>query len=494
MNEKTMDLEMNNQKRLARYARYGGFSIKALLAVVTLLGVVLGGVVYWYQMTNPIKEQWLAAEMIIAAGAEIETAPSGLPAWMLSSLPADQREVILGVTLEEKRLAVDEVRSISKLKWLRRLKLNRCSLKDEHCRDFGELKSLRQVWLNGNPNLTDEGVATLLQLKELEDVQLDGTEVSWRTALQFRDLSAKDLKIVATGSQSNPGRRPPSNQILLAQFKADEFPWLMKQGTIQKITLDGDPGFSEQELGQLLNKQDLNFVEATCQIPRDRDFMRQIIEGSAVGVETILVRQINDRTAITFQRRAKNLYDPATGANAAKRPQVVIAMEVAEPALDVFEGLESLQSARYAQFIGRPNATSVSLLRSTPNVIGLSLQGVAKMEDAGWAPIQELAKLESLDIRGDDTDLDLPDDWFEKFNSRESLRTITLVDSGIGKAQLNPLYQFPNLKNMSLGQPLVATREPVDDRQDWRLRAKRKQHDSKATAWPDGKSETDDGG
>ena len=108
------------------------FNLLTFLLLVSAIGVAAG---VWMSWIEPVRSQWAAVQSFVERGAEVETSPSKLPDWMKSFLASGQTENIETLSFTYKTLEPDDLKCLSRLRYLKRLNLYRCRTRRRR-RDF----------------------------------------------------------------------------------------------------------------------------------------------------------------------------------------------------------------------------------------------------------------------------------------------------------------------------------------------------------------------
>lgn len=156
------------------------------MLLLSLVFGVGGGV--WFGMVAPVRQQWEALEPIFSNGGTIETTPSQLSAWVKWTLPNHQSDHVLTVNLNRNFVSDETIDALPDLIRLERLYLERTKLQPRHLSVIAKLNGLRRLSIWGNDALTDQEIAQLAELPNLEVIDFSQChKATWRCLLPFQN-------------------------------------------------------------------------------------------------------------------------------------------------------------------------------------------------------------------------------------------------------------------------------------------------------------------
>lgn len=161
---------------LVRSWRRLQFSLRTLLAAVTLCGLLLGWAGMWLK---GVMRQGKLAAAITERGAEVTTEPAG-PKWLASMFGEEQFVTVTAVRYGATTLHDSDLALLRGLSGIERLSLDaadRKGMTDAGLRNLAELTKVDRLHL-GDTGVTDEGLKYLREWSELEWLCLSGTRVS----------------------------------------------------------------------------------------------------------------------------------------------------------------------------------------------------------------------------------------------------------------------------------------------------------------------------
>ena len=200
------------------------FSLSSFLIFVIVTGVAMG---LWLRKREAIRMQWVHARPMLKETTgyhfKIETEPVWL-GWSMVGFPEHQRSNIIGVQYQPNdspsslsyALQNEDLNKIciglGKMSHLKTLQLNGTGLTDQHCERLAASRTIQNLELTRNQNLTSDGLSKLASLKSLQEIDLSwnfstddrgiqalvnlpnlkmidatGVDFSWKTALLFQD-------------------------------------------------------------------------------------------------------------------------------------------------------------------------------------------------------------------------------------------------------------------------------------------------------------------
>jgi hypothetical protein len=172
----TMDQACGDSVRVPAVKRWRlQFSLRTLLAVVTLCGLLLGWAGMWMQ---GVLRQGKVAAAISERGGQVSTKSAG-PEWLASLFGEDDWVVVTSVSYDGLELGDGDLALLRGLSELSSLSLdgaNRKGITDEGLRQVAELTQIAALHL-GDASISDKGLRHLQGLSKLEWLCLSGTGV-----------------------------------------------------------------------------------------------------------------------------------------------------------------------------------------------------------------------------------------------------------------------------------------------------------------------------
>ena len=422
------------------------FSLRMFCLFVFGTGIFVG---VWVKTVQPVRVQWQAAEPLLKLGAEIETVPSGMPRWMTFFLGEGKTDYIVGVNFRRQQATEETVVALTQLPRLKRLYMERTGATDQHCEEIAKIKALERLSLWGTP-VTDRGVQLLTKLPNLEIVDVTQTRVSWRSDLHFQDFPhiefkgdfRGDISEVAPSALESTARlnQPVRSINLINPNDSDIQKAIDMLPALESITLRGNlTEVTPVGMAKLRDCKRLLSISIgqTKKSIRNLDSKLEII-GTVCQVWGPLA------TNVSFIEHELNYlevsFDFAEGA------QVRFTID-AERFLPIdFEAIEGLEQLEKLSLVGF-NRNTIGVLKSIPNLKHLSISQVIVVPDQYRGEIANVEKLETFKIsaRLPWNEYSLPDNFFKDWKSRQTLRSVLILNSKVTGQQVRPILDFPNL-------------------------------------------------
>ena len=408
----------------------------------------------WVKTVQPIRSQWQAAEPLLKLGAEIETVPSGMPRLLTFFMEEGKTDYIVGVNFRRQQATDEAVAALPQLPRLKRLYMERTGATDQHCEEIATIKTLERLSLWGT-EVTDRGVQLLTKLPNLEIVDVTQTRVNWRSDLHFQDFPHIEFKgdfrgdiyeVAPSALESITRLNQPVRSINLInpndsdiQKAIDILPALKSitlRGNLTEVTPVGMAklrdckrliSISIGQIGKSIRNSDskLEIIGTVCQV------------WGPLATKVSFIQHELNYLEVSF--------DFAEGA------QVHFTID-AERFLPIdFEAIEGLEQLEMLNLVGF-NRNTIGVLKSMPNLKHLSISQVIVVLDQYAGEIAHVEKLETFKIsaRLPWNEYSLPDNFFEDWKSRHTLRSVFVLNSKVTGQQLRPILDFPNLERLMI--------------------------------------------
>jgi hypothetical protein len=444
------------------------FSLLTFLLLVMGSGTFLG---IWVTTIESLRRQWKAAEPLIELGVTIETIPAELPRWMTAILPTGQDGHIESVDFNRRRLTDEAVVALTQLPRLQRLYMERTYANDQHCVEIAKIKSLRRLALWGN-QVSDRGAKLLASLPDLEIVDLTLTGVTWRTDLFYQDyphikLRGNYLGFVyqADGSEIEELAKlslPVQFIELRDASDSDIRRAIDSLPSLTSLSLAGNnSGVTPVGLKKIQNCRRIDSVSISHSVSKNLEN-----EVPVILEDVCTVFGPNFKKASIIRHDLSYLAVWLFPEDDAKiiSPEIRLAIHSRRLLSSYFDGIEGLENVETLETEGFDPVT-LRVLSRLPNLKHLSISKVTEIPEDYGGELAEIKRLESLELiaRLAWNEFPLAEDFFDNWQSRDSLNSILLHHVSIDWDRLRPLLEFPNLERLMISGEVNAPRNFLPD-------------------------------
>ena len=325
--------------------------------------------------------------------------------------------------------------SLAKLPNLTHLNINNCpELTDDLLKAIGEIKTLKQLNLSGNAQITDAGLTNLKRLK-LDTLDLrhtavtrKGVETAWKNhpdnypaTIYLRERE----KIVISGDMASPFREPLTHDELRST--------LQKRGGILNFK-----SLNDDELKMVADIAEQEKVQITqLEIRRAQGVTEKGLAQIArfTNLETLRIRNSNitDESLIHISNLTKLKDLTLSGAN------------ITDAGFSHLKNLHNL----IVLSLNRTNIgdDSLAILNNFTNLKDLHL-GQTRITNEGLKQLSSLSKIQFLELAG----TDISDGGLSYLaHLKSSLKSLDLNETDITGAGLTHLREFSTLEHLILG-------------------------------------------
>ena len=465
-------------------------SLRSFLLLFFVVGIS-GGI--WQGMINPVRQQWLAVEPILAMGGQVETNPSNVPKWLKFLLEDGKTENIKAVDFKcafsdyapSSRFATDEtIEALKHLPHLRRLDLEHAQLKPKHIDTIVKLAQLEYLDLSGNQKLSAADLRKLTCLKNLNFLDIGSCGGDWRTLLAFqkeqRNIIQHSFHQQALSSITSADI---DDRLLIKQFLDSSRGYPTMKGaeasTLAKVRRLAP--LASTVAVKLTDEVDLAFLKEFYRLKQEKPFQLYLTLDDFIGVPlSTQAERLANTIGLIWKEYGSLANELVIETNSGPASSSHLILRSAQPndafAIDVYfdgnmrfssDGIETLpdlpniQSVIFSHYRGNQIqlAGLETLLHKIPNVTQVKVENPEVGHQAFWRPLSQLKNIRKLSIntlRLGPLDA-LPNNFPDDFELRDTLTHFTMDVYYPKENEIaNLIKALPNLESfMHLGEEML---------------------------------------